>query len=126
MEELGFTDNRDESILVLYKIVLVLALLIILWKIMKHSKSTFAKKVQKIQDFEEKLKDLILAKTEDPSTIFLENCSFESTDTTNWLQHLQYHGVVVVKNVLTPNEVQHARSKYWDKIESVSPMIKRD
>lgn len=43
----------------------------------------------------------------------------------NWLDYLQQHGVVVVKNVLTKQEVQNSNDKYWEYLDSNYQFMKR-
>jgi len=40
-------------------------------------------------------------------------------DKENWKKFLLEHGVCVIKNVLSSDEVVKARGLYWDKIESL-------
>jgi len=37
-----------------------------------------------------------------------------------WLTHLNKHGVAVVKSVLSKDEVEHARQKFWEWLQLYS------
>ena len=41
-----------------------------------------------------------------------------------WLDHLDTHGVVVVKGVLSEENVKHAIGKYWDWLQLYSDKVK--
>ena len=56
---------------------------------------------------------------------YFPDCEIQYKDTEKWLKYLKDYGVVVVKGVLSDADMDYARTKYWDKIESLGK-IKRD
>jgi len=49
-----------------------------------------------------------------------------TADDYKWLEHLQQEGYVVVKDVLSPEQVIEARKLLWDGIEDLVTGVKRD
>jgi len=56
----------------------------------------------------------------------MEVYSFNFNDHHLWLQHLREHGYVVVKNVVSPEEVDTAKSLVWKWLENLGSGIRRD
>jgi len=52
--------------------------------------------------------------------------SLEEPEERGWLHHLKAHGYVVVKGVVSSDEVSHAKSLIWDWLENLGSGIKRD
>ncbi len=43
----------------------------------------------------------------------------------DWLRHLQQHGYCVVRNVASADEIEKAKSLFWDCIEATNPGVER-
>jgi hypothetical protein len=54
------------------------------------------------------------------------SCRHEFEDKEKWMAYLEEHGVVVLKNVLSSEEVTTAKDLYWQWAEGLGNGLKRD
>lgn len=66
----------------------------------------------------------VLAEADSSAPPFLEMPDFTLNDSA-WLSYFREHGVVVLKGVLDPSEVEHAKDLYWGWLEGLGSGIKR-
>lgn len=48
-----------------------------------------------------------------------DGCRFELADVGNWTQHLEEYGYVIIKSIALKEDCDHAKSLFWDFVESV-------